>query len=101
MVYGADKHFHYNPKDTSQIKQNYSSYFEIKYSFQTKAADFDLFGGLSPFTGMYGNDFSVINLGLMATKEIKITKSLVVPLYASFSINPQKERFLAFLGIHI
>ncbi len=101
MIYGADKNFRYNPHETSLIKQNYSSYIEIKYSFQTKSVDFDLFGGLSPFTGMYGNDFALINLGLMATREIKITKTLNVPLYASFSINPQKERFLAFLGIHI
>jgi len=50
-------------------------------------------------TGFYGSSFGVVNLGITATKKIKITKDFSLPLKASFITNPQAENIFFVVGL--
>ncbi len=60
LVYGEDKTIFYDTNETHLNKQNYSTYFELSYTFDIKQSKLNLFAGATPFTGIYGNDFAVV-----------------------------------------
>jgi hypothetical protein len=87
MLYGADK------KATDPTKQAYSTYIELDYPVKT----FTFFLGATPMDGYYGDGyggytgFSVCNLGVTSSKNLKISESYSLPLKATLGFNPQKE----------
>jgi hypothetical protein len=91
MVYGADKN--------SKGDNAFSTYVELGYPISSNVKAFvgaSLFD--SPYT--YGNSgFSVINLGLKVSKEIKITDSFSLPVYGVIGANPQSEKAYFVLGV--
>ncbi len=101
LVYGEDKTIFYDPNETHLNKQNYSTYFELSYTFDLKQSKLNLFAGATPFTGIYGNDFAVVYTGFTASKEIKITDKFSLPLFTTFSFNPQVENYYIILGINL
>ncbi len=99
--YGADARE--ATTDTTSVGAiQYSTYAELGYTFKY----FDIFMGLnltSPDkdkgeTGFYGDSFGVVNLGISATKEIKITEKFGLPLYIALITNPQKEKIYFVAG---
>ncbi len=118
-VYGHDaRKVGDDPSDTTTFNQEqdiqFSNYFEVSYSKSFKN-NFDINAFLG-FTlsnpkkadantgyigesGFYGNGPGVVNLGLTASKSVKITNSYSMPLTASFIINPQAERVYLVFGI--
>jgi hypothetical protein len=95
MFAGADY------KATDPTKQNYSTYIEFGYGFKY----FTPFLGVTPSDGYYGDGygnyegFSVCNLGITATKSLKITDAYSLPLKATIGFNPQKEDAYLVFGI--
>jgi len=95
MLYGADK------KATDVTKNAYSTYIEFGYAF----SQFSVFAGVTPADGYYGDGYggveglSVCNLGLTASKNLKITDSYSLPIKATFGVNPQKEDAYLVFGI--
>lgn len=72
----------------------YSSYFEISAPFRVAGIDFTAEAGATPWEGAYtdGSDkFSVVNVGLKAAKDIRITDSFSIPIFAKATINPRTE----------
>jgi hypothetical protein len=97
MLYGADKQF----EDPS--KNNFSTYIELGYGFTISDYTLDLFLGMTPFDGMYGDGyggkegFAVVNTGVTGSKAIKITENFSLPVKASLIANPQARKlFLTF-----
>lgn len=81
-----------------------SSYFELGYSTEITGVGFDLFIGASPGgeNMFYGNeDFDVVNLGLTASKEIKITDDFSLPVFGSYIINPNQDKAQYVFGISL
>ena len=91
IIYGLDKKY----DDTT--KQAFSTYIEFIY---TKGAE-NFFIGFTPWSGYYNNygittfnserfrkSFSIVNVGLTVTKEVKINESFSFPLKATLAINP-------------
>jgi hypothetical protein len=84
----------------------YSNYFELGYSFGLNSVDCNAFiGGTlnNPDTklgegGFYGNGAGIVNLGLTAAKEVKITDNFALPLSASIITNPQAEKIFFVFG---
>ncbi|MBI3125863.1 MAG: hypothetical protein HYZ10_15815 [Ignavibacteriales bacterium] len=81
-------------------------YFQAEYT--TTVDDF----GLSFFAGAafgskdtplyYGTDkFSLINTGIKASKQIKISESFSLPVYCSYTLNPKAEISYMVFGISI
>ena len=54
-------------------KRAWSSYCELSYPFSVKDVDMSIEAGFTPWEGFYSNKFNVVNIGLSATKELKIT----------------------------
>ena len=102
MVYGEDKKHIYDVSETDTIKNNYSTYLELSYTINMKKGkSLNIFAGATPFTGMYGNKFNIIYAGFTATKEIKFSDKYSLPLYATFALNPQNEKYFVVLGFKL
>ena len=107
MVYGADKKFDMKTGTYDIKKQAYSTYVELSYPY--KNASFFL--GITPADGYYGDgygngdsfggnaEFGVCNVGVAATRNIKITDSFSLPVKATLGFNPQKEDAYLVFGI--
>ena len=101
MLYGADKKF----EDLSQ--NNYSTYIECGYSFPIKTFNIDLFLGVTPMDGLYGDSyggkdgFAVVNAGVSGSKVIAITEKFSLPVKASIIANPQARKLFLVFGITI
>jgi hypothetical protein len=101
MFAGADKKFDTNLNAIDPNKQAYSTYIEFGYAFK----NFSPFLGITPSDGYYGDGyggikgFGVVNLGITATKTLKITDSFSLPLKATLGFNPQKEDVYLVFGI--
>ena len=80
-------------------KRAYSSYFQLMVPFRLVTCEWEAAAGLVPWASDYYSVtcFSVSNLSLKATKDIKITDSFSLPLFAQIVANPasQKMYFLA------
>lgn len=100
MFYGADKKWDKN-SGTFSNKQNFSTYIELGYAF----SKFNAFLGMTPANGYYGagygkiDGFAVCNLGISATRNIKITPDFSLPLKGVLYINPQAENIYFVIGI--
>jgi len=96
-----------NDAKTWNGHNQYSTYIELGYSFKVKETGCNAFFGVTPTkpdidkgeTGYYGNGPGVINLGIKATRDIRITDSFSLPISASFITNPQAENIYLVLGI--
>ena len=72
-------------------------YFEASYQFPSVK----LFVGAGD--GWYTNDasFQVCNIGITATKTLKISESFSIPLFGSVIVNPNKEQIFYVIGISL
>ena len=80
-------------------KLAYSSYLEISVPFKLGDVDWTATAGAVPFaTGFYGTDrFAVTNLALTAAKDIQVTDTFSIPVFARVEANPySKSAFLVF-----
>ena len=75
-------------------KRAYSSYAEVNVPFAFAGADWTATAGCVPYaTTFYGADgFAITNLTLKASKEIKVTDSFSVPVFAGITANPCTEK---------
>ena len=82
-------------------KRAYSSYFELSAPFRLVTCEWDATVGLVPWkSDTYEvNSFSVTNLSLCATKNIKITESFHLPLFGRLVSNPASEHFYFVFGL--
>lgn len=72
-----------------------NTYFQADYPITVADVALNLFVGAaggSEVNPIYGTEtFNVINIGLKASKSIKITEDYSLPVYASFILNPRAE----------
>jgi len=101
--YGNDRKITPDLTDSTKttIKQNYSSYIELGYTVKCRNKTFDLFIGLTPKAGAYGNTFGVVNAGITGYKTIEVSKTFSIPVKASVIANPQERNLFFILGITI
>jgi len=103
--YGNDRKVTIDSSNTNKIikttSQNYSTYIELGYTVKCKQKSFDVFLGLTPMSGAYGNTFGVVNAGVTCYRTIDITNKFSIPVKASLIANPQAENFFFVLGITI
>lgn len=76
-------------------KRAYSSYFEATAPFKLGGCDWAATVGAVPYattTYKKANGFAVTNVTLKASKDIKITNSFSVPVFASVTANPSSQK---------
>lgn len=81
-------------------KRAYSSYMEVVVPFKLSAIDWTATAGAVPFSSpLYATEgFAVTNLALKATKEIKVTDTFAVPIFAQIAANPCSQKAYLFFG---
>ena len=82
-------------------KLAYSSYFEINVPFTFGGADWTATVGAVPFaTDFYGTGgFAFTNLALRVAKDIRITDTFSIPVFAQVAANPYSRVAFLVLGI--
>jgi len=101
MLYGDDKTHIYDAAETDISKNNYSTYFELGYTFTSGKNSIYTFFGLTPFTGIYGVEFNGVNLGFTANRDIKITDKFTLPIFVTAAANPQTENVFVVVGFSL
>jgi hypothetical protein len=81
-----------------------NTYFQLDYSFNVNNYGLNLFCGATAGSkdnpAYYGSDkFNVINVGVKATKSIKITDNFDLPVFVVYGINPRVDQAFMVLGI--
>ena len=81
-------------------KRAYSSYMEVVVPFKLSAIDWTATAGAVPFSSpLYATEgFAVTNLAMKATKEIKVTDTFAVPIFAQIAANPCSQKAYLFFG---
>ena len=71
-------------------KRAFSSYLELSAPFSLGGADWSAAVGVVPFpTDFYGTEkIALVNLSLTASKEIAVTDSFSIPVFAQVAANP-------------
>lgn len=98
-VYGADA-------KKSNGDNAYSAYIELGYSGNCRGTDFDVFLGFTPNkadtdageAGFYADSPGIVNFGITAHKEIKISERYSLPVSCSLITNPQAENIFLVFG---
>lgn len=99
FFYGNDKRWGYDAAKDTTDGTYFSTYFEAGYSLAVGENNLDIFMGATPFAGQYGNGAGITNLGITASRKIKITDKYDLPIKASFIMNPQTSDFYFVFGI--
>ena len=89
-----------NDGENKSGKRAYSSYVEASVPFKLATCDWTATAGAVPYaTTFYGTTgFAVTNLSLRATKDIRITDSFSIPLFAQVTGNPCSQKAYLVLG---
>lgn len=85
-------------------KRAYSSYVELSAPFKLAGLDWDAAVGAVPYTTSFYNDahsFAVTNVSVKATKDMKITKKINVPVFAQLSANPSTQKAYLIVGFTV
>lgn len=88
----------------SDGKRAYSSYFEVSAPFTLGGCDWTATVGAVPFaTSFYADasNFAVTNVSLKASKDLKITDSFSLPVFAGIAANPSTEKAYLLVGFTI
>lgn len=80
----------------------YSTYVEATVPFKISSVNMKAEVGLTPWEGAYsaGGDFSVINVALTASKDVKIA-DFKLPVYTKVGVNPRTEQTYVVFGIKL
>jgi hypothetical protein len=97
--YGNDRNWGFDKEKDSSLANYYSTYVEFGYNLKCHKNSFDLFIGLTPFAGGYGNTFGIINAGITGKRNIRISNEFELPVKASIILNPQAEYLFFVFGI--
>lgn len=85
-------------------KRAYSSYVEANVPFTLGGCDWTATVGAVPFaTSFYADSdgFAVTNVSLTATKEVRVTDTFSIPVFAGIAANPSTEKAYLLFGLTI
>lgn len=92
-------------RDPETGKRAYLSYVEANIPFTFGGLDWNAAVGAVPYsadTQFYdtnSKDFAVTNISLKASKDIKITESFSVPMFAQITANPSSQKAYMVVGV--
>ncbi|MGM5468760.1 hypothetical protein ACS386_00640 [Flavobacteriaceae bacterium LMO-SS05] len=90
--------------DNGEEKSAYSTYVELSYETTIGETGFGLFAGgvFADDNGYYLTDGSgIINVGISASKDIKLSDSFNLPVHAKLILNPDSEDMFLTFGFSI
>jgi len=78
-----------------------SMYFELGYSTEVSDVVVDFFVGGGNFAYSLTDKFNLTNIGIKASKEIKITENFSLPIFSSYVLNPNTEVGYLVFGVSL
>lgn len=83
-----------------------NTYFQVDYPVTVGETGLNFFagaaGGAEDNPGYYGtDDFQVVHLGVTATKKVKISGDFSLPVFVTYSLNPEEEISYLLLGFSL
>lgn len=94
-MFTAGKNDEYNDEG----KRMYSSYFNVAYDFDVHGITLTPAIGITPWESQYYEKFGVLDITLMANKEIKITDNYSLPIYAQAIVSPALDKVYLVFGL--
>lgn len=91
FFYGADK--------DENNKNYYSTYLEAAYTLSLDNSEVRFFLGGTTGCGFYSDKAAIVNAGLTASHNLKITDSFSLPVYTSLIVNPDVNDVFLVLGL--
>ncbi|GHT73154.1 hypothetical protein AGMMS50262_03780 [Bacteroidia bacterium] len=88
-------------KEDGTADRSYSTYIEAAYPFSIKDVNLEAALGFTPWEGLYASKFSVVNIHLKASKEIKITENFSLPVFGQIIVNPHSEDIFFVFGVSL
>ncbi|MDR0744090.1 MAG: hypothetical protein LBF05_07020 [Tannerella sp.] len=79
----------------------YSTYLEASAPFKLGGLDLKAEVGMTPWEGLYSNKFNIVNIGVTAGKEIRVTESFVIPAFTKITFNPYEEKCYFVFGVSL
>lgn len=79
----------------------YSTYISAAYLFSIKGIGLKAEVGSTPWEGMYADGFSVVSIGLKASKEIRVTDGFSLPVFAQILANPKEQDIFFIFGFSL
>ena len=81
-------------------KRAYSSYVEVAVPFKLSSIDWTATAGAVPYASdaYKTSGFAVTNLSLKATKDIKVTDTFSIPVFAQVAANPCSQKAYMVVG---
>ncbi len=87
--------------DYTNGNRAYSTYIQASAPFKLGGLHFNAELGFTPWEGLYSNKFNVTNIGLKAAKDIKITDTFTLPVFAKVIANPYTEGAYFVFGLSL
>ena len=80
-----------------------STYLEASYPFTPDGIGLDVMvGAVTGESAFYGTDgFSLVNVGLTASRDVQLTEQFSLPVSVSYIMNPETERTFLVFGISL
>lgn len=78
---------------------DHSTYIELGYPVKAGSVGLDFAVGLTPSEGAYSDNFNLVNLSVKGTKEIKLSDSFSLPVFAQGVLNPYTEQAYLVFGV--
>ena len=81
-------------------KRTYSSYVELTAPFRLATCEWEATLGIVPWEAAYydTSGFAVTNISLGVTKDIQITDSFALPIFANLIANPAEQHLYFVVG---
>lgn len=81
--------------------QQFSTYIEAACDFNVWGVNVTPSLGISPWTGMYSDGFGLCSISLKATKELPLTQSFSLPVFAQVIATPEHDNVFLVFGISL
>jgi hypothetical protein len=103
FIYGPDKDWSEMDSVTpsSDLKNQYSTYFEVAYPFSIKEVEINAFLGGTPAEGFYSDKAAFTNIGFSVKKLLPLTEKFSLPVFGSLILNPQQNDVYFVFGISL
>jgi len=88
-----------NDDNNADGKNDYSTYFEVAYTAHVSKIPLKLFVGGTPHKGLYSDAANIVNVGINATKKLKVSDSFEIPVFSSLVVNPYSKDMFFIFGI--
>jgi hypothetical protein len=79
----------------------YSTYISLAVPFSLGGLDWSAEVGMTPWEGAYADKLNVTNLTLAAAKEIQLSETFALPVFAQVTFNPYAQRTYFAFGISL